>query len=185
MSGTTTPPPEARALEPALLRFAAAAGLAFVEIAVAPIRRGLGVVMVEPAAASSSPSPPARDRILDALSALLAPERPHPPRPGCRMILVCGGLADGVTELVCARLQHCGYPYRLLDLARYPDGYRVAWRWTDDGPAGGYIAGADWRLDLDAITASTSASSAPRAVRASRLGPRRRGGAAGRDRRRP
>ena len=32
------------------------------------------------------------------------------------MILVCGGLADGVTELVCSRLQDCCYPYRLLDL---------------------------------------------------------------------
>jgi glutathione synthase/RimK-type ligase-like ATP-grasp enzyme len=67
------------------------------------------------------------------------------------MILVCGGLADAVTELVCARLKHCGYPYRLLDLARYPVGYRVAWRWTATGPAG-VIAGPDWILDLDEIT---------------------------------
>jgi RimK-like ATP-grasp domain len=67
------------------------------------------------------------------------------------MILVCGGLADGVTELVCARLQHCGYPYRLLDLAHYPVGYRVAWHWTDRGPVG-TIAGSDWTLDLEAIT---------------------------------
>lgn len=67
------------------------------------------------------------------------------------MILVCGGLADGVTELVCARLKHCGYPYRLLDLARYPAGYRVAWRWTDEGPAG-TINGPDWALDLHALT---------------------------------
>ena len=42
------------------------------------------------------------------------------------MILVCGGLADGVTELVCSRLQDCGYPYRLLDLARFPEDYRVS-----------------------------------------------------------
>jgi glutathione synthase/RimK-type ligase-like ATP-grasp enzyme len=67
------------------------------------------------------------------------------------VILVCGGLADGVTELVCARLEHSGYPYRLLDLARYPVGYRVAWRWTDAGPAG-TIAGPDWVLDLDELT---------------------------------
>ena len=67
------------------------------------------------------------------------------------MILVCGGLADGVTELVCARLEHSGYSYRLLDLAQYPVGYRVAWRWTDDGPAG-TIAGPGWVLDLDEIT---------------------------------
>jgi glutathione synthase/RimK-type ligase-like ATP-grasp enzyme len=67
------------------------------------------------------------------------------------MILVCGGLADGVTELVCARLADCGYRYRLLDLAHYPAGYRVVWHWTDAGPAG-VIAGPDWTLDLDAIT---------------------------------
>jgi hypothetical protein len=66
------------------------------------------------------------------------------------MILVCGGLADGVTELVCARLEDCGYPYRLLDLARYPTGYHVAWRWTDSGPAG-TIAGPDWVLALDDV----------------------------------
>ena len=67
------------------------------------------------------------------------------------MILVCGGLADGVTELVCARLEHSGYPYRLLDLARYPSGYRVAWHWTNAGPTGS-IAGPDWVLELEAIT---------------------------------
>ena len=52
------------------------------------------------------------------------------------MILVCGGLADGVTELVCARLQDCGYPFRLLDFAHFPAGYRFNVRWTDDGPEG-------------------------------------------------
>ena len=67
------------------------------------------------------------------------------------MILVCGGLADSVTELVCSRLQDCGYPYRLLDLARFPQDYRVAWRWTDGG-AEGWIEGTDWRLDLGAIS---------------------------------
>jgi glutathione synthase/RimK-type ligase-like ATP-grasp enzyme len=67
------------------------------------------------------------------------------------VILVCGGLADGVTELVCSRLQDCGYPYRLLDLARFPHDYRVAWRWTDRGPAG-WIAADDWRLDLADIS---------------------------------
>jgi glutathione synthase/RimK-type ligase-like ATP-grasp enzyme len=63
------------------------------------------------------------------------------------MILVAGGLADGVTELVCARLADCGYPYRLLDLARYPAAHRVAWHWRDGGPEG-IIAGTDWSLDL-------------------------------------
>jgi hypothetical protein len=45
------------------------------------------------------------------------------------MILVCGGLADPVTELVCARLRDSCYPYRLLDLAIYPAGFRLNWHW--------------------------------------------------------
>lgn len=68
------PPPEAVALEPALRRFAAAAGLAFVEIALAPVRRGLAVVMVEPLPRLEHFALPARDRILDALVALLTPK---------------------------------------------------------------------------------------------------------------
>ena len=79
------------------------------------------------------------------------------------MILVCGGLADGVTELVCARLQHCGYPYRLLDLARYPVGYRVAWRWTDAGPPVPSPPPTGRSISTRS-PASTSASSAPRAA---------------------
>jgi RimK-like ATP-grasp domain len=67
------------------------------------------------------------------------------------MILVCGGLADSVTELVCARLSDCGYPYRLLDLGVYPSGYRVEWHWQDSSPTG-YIAGPDWRLDLSELS---------------------------------
>jgi glutathione synthase/RimK-type ligase-like ATP-grasp enzyme len=67
------------------------------------------------------------------------------------MILVAGGLADSVTELVCARLAERGYAYRLLDLGSYPAGYRVAWRWRDSGPQG-TIAGPDWSLDLAEIT---------------------------------
>jgi glutathione synthase/RimK-type ligase-like ATP-grasp enzyme len=66
------------------------------------------------------------------------------------VILVCGGLADEVTELVCARLEACGYPYRLLDLARFPDEYQFTARWTDSGPEGS-IATGNWRLDLDEI----------------------------------
>jgi RimK-like ATP-grasp domain len=67
------------------------------------------------------------------------------------MILVCGGLADNVTQLVCARLEDCGYPYRLLDLGVYPAGFEIKWHWQGFGPKG-YIAGPDWRLDLDEIT---------------------------------
>lgn len=67
------------------------------------------------------------------------------------MILVCGGLADSVTELVCARLEACGYSYRLVDLGLYPAGYRVAWRWEDSIPRG-YLAGPDWRVELEELS---------------------------------
>jgi hypothetical protein len=68
-------PPEAVALEPALSRFAAAAPLAFVEIALAPVRRGLAVVLVDTLPRLEHFTLPARDRIIDALVALLTPER--------------------------------------------------------------------------------------------------------------
>ncbi len=69
-----------------------------------------------------------------------------------QLILIVGGLADSVTELVCARLADCGYPYRLLDLARYPAAYRLVWRWRGAYPEG-YIAADDWRLGLEEISA--------------------------------
>jgi glutathione synthase/RimK-type ligase-like ATP-grasp enzyme len=67
------------------------------------------------------------------------------------MILVCGGLADTVTEFVCARLENCGYSYRFLDLGVYPAGFWVNWRWERACPTG-YIANGDWRLDLGEIS---------------------------------
>jgi glutathione synthase/RimK-type ligase-like ATP-grasp enzyme len=67
------------------------------------------------------------------------------------MILIAGGLADSVTELVCARLVERRYSYRLLDLGRYPAGHRVTWRWRDGDPEG-EIEGPDWSLDLADIT---------------------------------
>lgn len=67
------------------------------------------------------------------------------------MILVCGGLADSVTELVCARLHDCGYPFRLLDLGSYPAGFQIKWHWQDSVPDGS-IAGPDWKVNLDELT---------------------------------
>lgn len=67
------------------------------------------------------------------------------------MILVCGGLADSLTELMCARLVDCGYDHRFLDLGVYPEGYKVKWHWKGSF-AEGYIAGHDWKLDLDELT---------------------------------
>ena len=65
---------EARALDPALQRFVAAAGLAFVEITVAPIRLGLGVVGVNPLPDLAHFGADAREHILDAIVDLLASE---------------------------------------------------------------------------------------------------------------
>jgi hypothetical protein len=69
------PPPEAVALEPALSRFAAAARLAFVEIALAPVGRGLAVVLVDTQPRLEHFALTVRARILDALVALLTPAR--------------------------------------------------------------------------------------------------------------
>jgi len=88
------------------------------------------------------------------------------------MILVCGGLADRVTELVCARLEDCGFAYRLLDLGKYPEGFRIKWWWRGARP-NGYIAGEDWTVDLDELTGvyvrylGAEARVAPRSVETS------------------
>jgi glutathione synthase/RimK-type ligase-like ATP-grasp enzyme len=67
------------------------------------------------------------------------------------MILVCGGLVDPETELVCARLENRGFKYRLLDLGLYPAAYRVNWRWRSARPKG-YIESRSWRLDLEELS---------------------------------
>lgn len=67
------------------------------------------------------------------------------------MILVCGGLADGVTELVCARLESMQYDYHLLNLGLYPEGYSIAWTW-DKGVPSGTIDGPEWSVDLTAMS---------------------------------
>ena len=64
-------PPQAPELELALLRFAVAARLTFVEIALARVRCGLAVVQVEPQPRVEHFSESARDHILDAVVALL------------------------------------------------------------------------------------------------------------------
>lgn len=59
------------ALEPRLLHLAAEAGLDFLEVAVAPVRGGTAVVLVEPLPQIEHFGPPARAGILDALTGLL------------------------------------------------------------------------------------------------------------------
>jgi hypothetical protein len=72
------PPPEARALEPRLRRLAAASGLDFLEVVIAPFRGSLGVVLVEPMPVLAHFAPRSRLRILDALVALLTPAAAEP-----------------------------------------------------------------------------------------------------------
>lgn len=67
------------------------------------------------------------------------------------MILVCGGLADIVTELVCARLEALAYDYRLLNLGLFPAGHKIAWHWEGDRP-GGTISTPEWSLDLAEVS---------------------------------
>ncbi len=68
------PTPEADALSPNLLRLAEVARLELVEVAVAPVRRGLAVVLVEPHVRLDHFRVSARERILDALADLLTGE---------------------------------------------------------------------------------------------------------------
>ncbi|HTN49249.1 MAG TPA: hypothetical protein VMK32_07455 [Burkholderiaceae bacterium] len=75
------PPPGASSLAPRLLRFADAADLASVEIAVAPVRSRLAIVLVEPLIRLDDFRPPAREQILDALVELLAGETAMTRRP--------------------------------------------------------------------------------------------------------
>ncbi|MBU3077699.1 ATP-grasp domain-containing protein [Sphingomonas quercus] len=67
------------------------------------------------------------------------------------MILVAGGIADKVAELVCARLDDCGYPYRLLDLGRYPAGYGLTMNWAD-GRRSGHLSGQDWQMGIEEVS---------------------------------
>lgn len=67
-------PHEAAALERSLRRFAAAARLSFVEIALARVRRGLAVVLVETRPQLEHFAVPTRARIVDCIVALLTQE---------------------------------------------------------------------------------------------------------------
>lgn len=69
-----TPSSEYAALEPHFLRLAEIAGLAFLEVAAAPVRRGPAVVLVDPLVRLEHFRTPARERILDALLSLLTGE---------------------------------------------------------------------------------------------------------------
>jgi glutathione synthase/RimK-type ligase-like ATP-grasp enzyme len=67
------------------------------------------------------------------------------------MILVAGIMADGLIELMCARLEHLGFPYMFLDELRYPGDFHATWA---TGPAGitGYIEGPLGKVNLRDVT---------------------------------
>jgi len=65
------PPPEALSIESGLRRFAAAAALTFIELAIAPVRGEPAVIMVEPRPRLERYDEPARARIVAALVAAL------------------------------------------------------------------------------------------------------------------
>jgi glutathione synthase/RimK-type ligase-like ATP-grasp enzyme len=52
------------------------------------------------------------------------------------VIIVCGILADGPTELMCARLADMGLEYVLLDQLRYPGEIQLTWNFNDRGVEG-------------------------------------------------
>ena len=68
------PTSEMAVLEPALLRFAAAAGLAFVELALAPTPQGICVIQVEPHANFDHFGEAAQERIVEGIVYLLTAE---------------------------------------------------------------------------------------------------------------
>ncbi len=72
-----TPPPEMNVLEPALCRFAAAAGLAFVEVALAATADGPSVVAVEPHPRFEEFDAAARHGIVEGLVRLLTADTPQ------------------------------------------------------------------------------------------------------------
>ncbi len=52
------------------------------------------------------------------------------------MILVCGLLADGMIELMCARLDDMGYDYLFFDERHYPGRCELTWEVDGRGVSG-------------------------------------------------
>lgn len=67
------------------------------------------------------------------------------------MILVAGILADGLIELMCARLDDMGYKYMFLDELRFPGDYQATWS-VGNGGIAGYVEGPSGRVDLEDVT---------------------------------
>jgi len=67
------------------------------------------------------------------------------------MILVAGIMADGLIELMCARLEHMGYPYMFLDELRFPGDFHATWSIENKGITG-YVEGPRGRVNLRDVT---------------------------------
>jgi glutathione synthase/RimK-type ligase-like ATP-grasp enzyme len=67
------------------------------------------------------------------------------------MILVAGIMADGMIELMCARLEYMGYDYFFLDELRFPGDFNASWSISNGGITG-YLEGPKGKVDLKDIT---------------------------------
>jgi glutathione synthase/RimK-type ligase-like ATP-grasp enzyme len=76
------------------------------------------------------------------------------------MILVAGIMADGLIELMCARLEDMNYKYMFLDELRYPGDFNATWTVSGNGAPGdpggcrvrGYVEGPGGKVDLRDVT---------------------------------
>ena len=67
------------------------------------------------------------------------------------MILVCGILADGLIELMCARLKDMQLDYLLLDERSFPGDYDISWELDQKGVSG-FVTTPNRRVALNDIT---------------------------------
>jgi glutathione synthase/RimK-type ligase-like ATP-grasp enzyme len=67
------------------------------------------------------------------------------------MILVAGIMADGLIELMCARLEHMGYPYMFLDELRFPGAFHATWS-IEGNRISGYVEGPRGKVNLQDVT---------------------------------
>lgn len=67
------------------------------------------------------------------------------------MILVAGIMADGLIELMCARLEYMEYDYLFLDELRFPGDFNATWS-ICCGRVNGYIEGPRGKIGLDEVT---------------------------------
>ncbi len=67
------------------------------------------------------------------------------------MILVCGILADGLIELMCARLKDMQLDYLLLDERSFPGDYDISWELDQNGVSG-FVTTPNRRVALNDIT---------------------------------